>query len=872
MRLRQQLALAGGCSVNGGAVARPFDVVSGGLTGFRHPGACGNAGWLPSGGNTTEGSLLAGTTYRFQRGIVLAILGALCVTSLIPTVTSADTNLVIGGPAVIAYANGDQVRLRQEFGYESPVLAMYDEGTWVSVQDGPFVDAEGKYWYQVAVGDLSAGGLSGYIVADYLALESGASLETVAAAEVETVPEVAAAALGAVIGVAYVAGTNGDGVRCRNGASSSSPVVTVIPEGSAIEVTGAPVDGWQPINCGGTSGYVSLDFVSWDAPGAVSAPVAAVEEQVAETAVEEPVVEDVAEVVTDVPASDEGTSATSVGVTGTAFVSGTNGDGVRCRVKASYDGNVLTVLKEGTPVELAGALQGEWQPVFCGGTNGFVHGSFLSSDSSTPVADEEQLVSVADVGVGGPSGTGTISGTNGDGVRCRSAASYTAAIIMVINEGAPVTLRGAVQGEWQPVVCSNQNGFVHASFVSGGSSSTGAAAVSTAASSGTAIVKSAGGLNCRSNGSMTAPVLTVLANGTSVSLRSGSVTGWQAVVCAGQNGFVSTTYIEMGSSSSSSGSTSGSTASASSYAAGSTVQVTGTGGGGLRMRSAAGFSGTVMAVIPEGTNIAVRSGSTGDWVAVTFNSSNGFVHKDFVGSSNGAPASSGSGSTSGNPSSTGSTSTALASGDRAKVTADLRLRYQANYSAGIAAIAPAGTVVGITGAASNGFYPVNWDGLSGFMHGDYLTKTTEALSKRGGSASAPTAPPSGTQSGTATGNSIVSYAMQYVGYPYVWATAGPSSFDCSGFTNWVVKNVVGKDIGRGLFTQVGAGPAVGRSELRPGDLIFFQNTYTAGLSHAGIYIGNNQFVHAENPTTGVRVSDLNSTYYSTRWYGAVRMG
>ncbi|CAN5565498.1 hypothetical protein BH23CHL5_BH23CHL5_00850 [soil metagenome] len=819
--------------------------------------------------------MLAGTTYRFQRGIILAILGALCVTSLIPTVTSADTNLVIGGPAVIAYANGDQVRLRQDFGYESPVLAMYDEGIWVSVQDGPFVDTEGKYWYQVAVGDLSAGGLSGFIVADYLALDSGTSLETVAAAEEGTSVEASTPAVGAVIGVAYVAGTNGDGVRCRNGASSSSLVVTVIPEGSPIELTGAPVDSWQPINCGGTSGYVSLDFVSWNAPGAVAAPVAAVEEQIADTTVEEPleeaVVEEVAKVVTEEPISDEGTPAPAVGATGTAFVSGTNGDGVRCRVKASYDGNVVTVLTEGTPVELAGAAQGEWQPVFCGGTNGFVHGSFLSSDALTPVADEDQLVSVADVGVGGPSGAGTISGTNGDGVRCRSGASYTASIINVISEGSLVTLRGAVQGEWQPVQCANQNGFVHASFVKAESASMGTQAVSTASSAGTAKVISAGGLNCRSNGSMMAPVITVLANGTSVSLRSGSITGWQAVVCAGQNGFVSNTYIEMASGSSS-GSTSGSTASSGSYAAGASAQVTGTGGGGLRLRSTAGYSGTVMAVIPEGTNIAVRSGSTGEWVAVTFNGSMGFVHKDFVGSSTGTPVSSESGNTSGNPSSTGSTSTSLASGDRAKVTTDLRLRYQASYSAGIAAIAPAGTVVGITGAASNGFYPVNWDGLSGFMHGDYLTKTTEALSKRGGSASAPTAPPSGTQSGTAVGNAIVSYAMQYVGYPYVWATAGPSSFDCSGFTYWVVKNVVGKDIGRGLFTQVGAGRAVGRSELIPGDFLYFQNTYTAGLSHSGIYIGNNQFVHAENPTTGVRVSDLNSTYYSTRWYGAVRMG
>ncbi|MDQ3444437.1 MAG: C40 family peptidase, partial [Chloroflexota bacterium] len=184
----------------------------------------------------------------------------------------------------------------------------------------------------------------------------------------------------------------------------------------------------------------------------------------------------------------------------------------------------------------------------------------------------------------------------------------------------------------------------------------------------------------------------------------------------------------------------------------------------------------------------------------------------------------------------------------------------------------AGEVLRITGNASNGFYPVSYDGLNGFMATELLSKTSEALSKRGGSGSEPDPPPTSGGGSTATGNAITNYAMRYVGYPYVWATAGPSSFDCSGFTNWVIKNVVGPDIGRGLWTQVVAGTAVSRENLQPGDLVFFQNTYKAGLSHSGIYIGNNQFVHAENESTGVRVSDMNSSYYGSRWYGARRIG
>jgi cell wall-associated NlpC family hydrolase len=66
------------------------------------------------------------------------------------------------------------------------------------------------------------------------------------------------------------------------------------------------------------------------------------------------------------------------------------------------------------------------------------------------------------------------------------------------------------------------------------------------------------------------------------------------------------------------------------------------------------------------------------------------------------------------------------------------------------------------------------------------------------------------------------------------------------------------------------GSHVRRNGLQPGDLVFFKNTYQHGLSHTGIYIGDGQFIHAENESTGVRISDLDSDYYSSRWYGAAR--
>jgi cell wall-associated NlpC family hydrolase len=74
-----------------------------------------------------------------------------------------------------------------------------------------------------------------------------------------------------------------------------------------------------------------------------------------------------------------------------------------------------------------------------------------------------------------------------------------------------------------------------------------------------------------------------------------------------------------------------------------------------------------------------------------------------------------------------------------------------------------------------------------------------------------------------------------------------------------------------MFQQVQDGSPVSRSDLQPGDLVFFDDTFRNGLSHVGIYIGNGQFVHAENESTGVVISDLDSDYYSSRFYAARRL-
>ena len=119
---------------------------------------------------------------------------------------------------------------------------------------------------------------------------------------------------------------------------------------------------------------------------------------------------------------------------------------------------------------------------------------------------------------------------------------------------------------------------------------------------------------------------------------------------------------------------------------------------------------------------------------------------------------------------------------------------------------------------------------------------------------------------------VVSVASKYLGYAYTWGGSSPGTgFDCSGFT-WFAYKQMGRSIPlHDLWGQMQAGSRVGRGSLQAGDLVFFSNTYTAGLSHVGIYIGGNRFIHAGSERTGVTVSSLGDSYWNARYTGATRV-
>ncbi|MFJ2089857.1 NlpC/P60 family protein [Streptomyces sp. NPDC087901] len=133
---------------------------------------------------------------------------------------------------------------------------------------------------------------------------------------------------------------------------------------------------------------------------------------------------------------------------------------------------------------------------------------------------------------------------------------------------------------------------------------------------------------------------------------------------------------------------------------------------------------------------------------------------------------------------------------------------------------------------------------------------------RGDAHAGRSAPRGSAQAPNARAAEAVAFAYTALGKPYVWGATGPSSFDCSGLTQAAYRSA-GVSLPRTTYTQINAGRRVSRSELAPGDLVFFYS----GVTHVGLYIGNGQMIHAPRPGAPVRVAPIDQMPFA----GATRV-
>ncbi|MGC4105437.1 MAG: SH3 domain-containing protein [Thermomicrobiales bacterium] len=264
-------------------------------------------------------------------------------------------------------------------------------------------------------------------------------------------------------------------------------------------------------------------------------------------------------------------------------VTGTGGGGVNCRTQPSVSSAVIVVVREGGTVVYRGAAANGWQPVICNGQNGYIVTAYLTGIPVTPTATPRPTGTATPTLT--PTGTGTVSptitgtitttatatrtatvaptgtpvaggkvqGTGGAGVNCRRTPSTSGVIITTVPDGTVLPYRGAASNGWQPVTCAGQAGFISTTYLAGvtitptpvktpGATPT-ATATPAPGTSGVVTGTGGGGLNCRTQPSTSAPVITTLPEGSIVQFRGTASNGWQPVTCAGQAGFISTTYL-----------------------------------------------------------------------------------------------------------------------------------------------------------------------------------------------------------------------------------------------------------------------------------------------------------------------------------------
>ncbi len=165
-----------------------------------------------------------------------------------------------------------------------------------------------------------------------------------------------------------------------------------------------------------------------------------------------------------------------------------------------------------------------------------------------------------------------------------------------------------------------------------------------------------------------------------------------------------------------------------------------------------------------------------------------------------------------------------------------------------------GSVVSLLGM-DNGWYKIAYEDFEGYVSSDYILPCLDTTGSRGDGDIV-----------TPLGQQAVEYAMQYLGVPYVWGGNGPNCFDCSGLTKYVYGHF-GYTLNRTASAQLSNGVSVSRSELQPGDLVFFDNgKVSTPVSHVGIYIGNGQFIHASTNSYCVEISNLSGHYLNTYVY------
>ena len=263
----------------------------------------------------------------------------------------------------------------------------------------------------------------------------------------------------------------------------------------------------------------------------------------------------------------------------------------------------------------------------------------------------------------------------------------------------------------------------------------------------------------------------------------------------------------------------------------------------LRLRSEANTESSILATATLGDTVVVLEEAEDNWYKVDYLSIEGYMSGEYLDI---AP----------------QADVAIGYGVVQTDGATLNVRTGPSTDCELVTVLYPGTVVTINGV-DNGWYKISHGGATGYVSSDYMVTCKDSAGSRGDGAVVTSSSPMGQQ--------VVEYAKQSLGKPYVWGGNGPNSFDCSGFTKYVYAHF-GYTLNRTASAQLSNGVSVSRSELQPGDLVFFYNgRVSTPVSHVGIYVGDGQFIHASTNTYAVQYDSLYSNHYNNTYVYARRI-
>lgn len=261
----------------------------------------------------------------------------------------------------------------------------------------------------------------------------------------------------------------------------------------------------------------------------------------------------------------------------------------------------------------------------------------------------------------------------------------------------------------------------------------------------------------------------------------------------------------------------------------------------LNFRDSAG--GSVIGAIPSGARVAVID-NTNEWYHVAYNGAIGYVSADYIQQADDGDIDLGTG---------------IIKED------SVNIRTEPNADADVMLQLNTDDCVDVNGIV-DGWYRIAIDDTAGYIYADYLTfeqQMTDTPEQH--HQQAPTI-----EEASAEAESLIAYAEQFLGTPYVYGGSTPSGFDCSGFTTYVFRNALGISLPRTSSEQSQTYTRIDSiSDLTAGDLVFFGNG--SRVNHVGIYVGQGEFIHSPHTGSYVKFDTLNSGSYNKNfmWGGRV---